>query len=427
MFRNYNKRYLLVSIFTLLIFSSSFAQKSDQENSPYTRFGIGEFRNGVNVALRGMGSISSAYANEYIINTDNPASYTSLKLTTYEAGAEGSKKTIFSNGDSYKTGTFTYSYLTIGIPINKHFAMVLGLRPFTRVYYSSTDSIDIDGLGPSLRTYYGDGAVSHAYLGLAGKIKGLSVGINFGYLFGTINYTSSLEKQYDTANYFNSGFSNYLRIGDLYYKAGLMYETKLKNDVGMRIGATFSTKQNINARKDDYQYIYNDYSGVTATDTAIQNIGNKGTIILPTSYSFGIQVYDEEKWTAGIDFSGANWSQYRNFGNIDSVASSSYRVAFGGSYTPDANSLYKYISRITYRIGFYYGRDYIQLHNTPINYYALTIGGSLPFKRSLNLVHLGLEIGKRGTESNGLIRENFMKFSVGFSLNDRWFIKRKYD
>jgi hypothetical protein len=427
MFRNYNKRYLLSGILSLLIFTTTWAQKSDQENNPYTRFGIGEFRNAVNVSLRGMGSVSSAYSNEYSINTDNPASYTSLKFTTYEAGVEGSKKTIYYGGNSYPTGTLTYSYLTIGIPVGKHFAMALGLRPMSRVYYNTVDSLDITGLGPSIRTYSGDGAVSHAYIGLAGKIKGLSVGVNVGYLFGTINHTSSLDKQYDSTNYFNSGFSNFIRIGDLYYKAGLLYENKLKKNLGIRIGATFSTKQNINARKDDYQYIYTVYSGETVVDTAIQNVGNKGTIVLPTSYSIGIQLFDNNKWAAGVDFSAMNWKQYRSFGAIDSVANSTFKIAIGGEYTPNANSMYKYLSRITYRLGFYYGRNYIQLRNTPLDYYAITLGGSIPFKRSMNHVHLGLEIGKMGTEAKGLIRENFVKFSVGFSLNDRWFIKRKYD
>lgn len=427
MYRSFIKAFFSITAFSFLTFSS-FAQKSNKENSPYTRFGVGEFRNGVNISLRGMASISSAYSNDYFINTDNPASYAGLKLTTYEAGVEGSKRTISANGQSFPTGTVTYSYLSIGIPMGKYFGMALGLKPYTRVYYNMRDSVDMPGLGPYLRGYSGDGAVNYGYLGLAGKIKGFSAGINFGYVFGTITHASTLAAQYDSVNAFNSSFAEYLMVGDLYYKGGLMYETKLKGKLGLRAGATFSTKQNMNTKKDQYQFNYKYLSSIgTITDTAIQETGKKGTIALPASYSVGVQLYSADKWLVGVDIATADWSQYRSFGATDSVADRTYKIAIGGEYTPNAGSIYKYLNRVTYRLGFYYGKDYVELRNTSLNYYAITAGASLPFRRFSDRVHLGMEIGKRGVQSNGLIQENFFKFSVGMSLNDRWFVKRKYD
>ncbi|HTN45445.1 MAG TPA: hypothetical protein VL098_03800 [Flavipsychrobacter sp.] len=425
MCRNYNRRYLLCFLF-LFAGYSSFAQKSNRENSPYTRFGIGEFRNGANVSLRGMASISSAYSSEYAVNTDNPASYANLRLTTYEAGVEGSKRTIYSGGNSYPTGTVTLSYLTIGIPVGKHFGMALGLRPYTRTYYNSSDSVNMPGLGPSIRGYNGDGSSNFAFLGFAGKVKGFSAGINFGYLFGNMSHASTLVKQYDTVNSFNSVFSKNTRIGGLYYKGGLMYETALNKKFGLRLGATFSTSQSINAKLDEYQYIYNPYySAGTQRDTAIKTEGAKGNIVLPSTYSFGAQLFSKDNWAVGLDFTTANWKEYRNFGSTDSVADRTYRVAVGGEFTPNPTSLYKYLNRVTYRLGLYYGKDYIELRNTQLDYYAVTLGASLPFKRTPDRFHFGMEIGKRGTQSNGLIRENFFKFMVGMSLNDRWFVKSK--
>src|SRR5690606_29017029 len=131
---------------------------------------------------------------------------------------EGSKRTIFSNGQSYATGTATYSYLTVGIPLGKHFGMAMGLKPYTRVYYNMRDSVDMPGLGQYLRGYNGDGALSYGYLGIAGKIKGFSAGVNFGYLFGTVSHSSTLAAQYDSVNSLNSSFSEYIMVGDLFYK-----------------------------------------------------------------------------------------------------------------------------------------------------------------------------------------------------------------
>jgi len=145
------------------------------------------------------------------------------------------------------------------------------------------------------------------------------------------------------------------------------------------------------------------------------------------TWSLGFQLFNNTHWSAGAEFSTTQWSQYRNFGLKDSVADQSMRISLGGSYTPDPASIHNYLQRVTYRAGFYYGTDYIRLRNTDISYYAVTVGASLPFRRSPDRIHTAFEIGSRGTEANGLVRENFYRFSLGISLNDRWFEKRKYD
>ena len=42
-------------------------------------------------------------------------------------------------------------------------------------------------------------------------------------------------------------------------------------------------------------------------------------------------------------------------------------------------------------------------------------------------IDLGVEIGKRGTLDNNLIRQNFINFRVGINFADKWFMKRLYD
>ena len=37
------------------------------------------------------------------------------------------------------------------------------------------------------------------------------------------------------------------------------------------------------------------------------------------------------------------------------------------------------------------------------------------------------ELGKIGNKNNNLVEENYLTVRVGFSLNDIWFIKRKYN
>ena len=57
---------------------------------------------------------------------------------------------------------------------------------------------------------------------------------------------------------------------------------------------------------------------------------------------------------------------------------------------------------------------------------GVTAGMSLPLPRTLSKVNLALEMGQYGTREGGLIQERYAKVSVGVSVFERWFMKRKY-
>lgn len=428
MCHNYAKHFSLL-LFTIFIGSFSFAQNSNKENSIYSRYGIGELRNSLNTPIKAMGGISTAYADEYAVNSDNPASYATLRFTTYELGGEASMRTVLTDTKKYGTGMGALSYLTVGIPLGKYAGMAFGVKPNSRVYYQTQDSVNqLPGFGPALRTYSGDGSVNYAYAGFAGKYAGISFGFNLGYMFGTIRNSNLLSSQYDTLYVQNADFSHYTKVGGVYYSLGAMYDAKLKEKLFLRTGATVTLKQRLTIHEDDYKLSWRTLDdGSSIYDTVVNITNQRGNMTLPMNYSFGAHIMDNEKWMAGFDVRGAKWSDYNVNGLKDSVADQTYRVAIGGSYTPNARSLYKYLNRITYRLGFYYGTDYIKLRSTTMNYYGFSLGASLPFKRTYDRIHLTYEMGRRGTLNNGLIQENFYKFSFGISLNDKWFVKRKYD
>ena len=403
-----------------------------RENNPYTKFGIGELSNGSSVALKGMGNITSAFENPYEINTDNPASYAFLRRTTFEIGAMGSSRTIDGSGLSYTTGTATLSYLTIGIPVNKNGGLVLGFRPYSKVYYSLVDTIFNSPIGSALRSYSGDGGLNYAYAGAAAKWKGLSVGFNLGYLFGTTQYTTAMIPidTLATNNGYTTRYDDYVRIGGLYWKGGVMYETKIDSGLTLRIGGTISIGQNITERLNAYQVAAYNFGDTTVNDTVNYAGQQKGRLKLPMSYSAGISLSKEDKWNVGIDYTATQWSDFNSspytYMNTN-VASGSYKFSAGVEYTPDINNIRSYFSRCTYRFGGYYGLDYLKINGNDIPYYGMTAGASLPFRRSLSRLHTALEVGRLGSTSAGMIQETYVRFSLGVSFNDLWFIKRKYD
>jgi hypothetical protein len=66
-----------------------FLQVSAQENSPYSRYALGNLVSGKNAAYRGMAGVCMADDNPLVNNPDNPASYSYLKLTSFQVGVEG--------------------------------------------------------------------------------------------------------------------------------------------------------------------------------------------------------------------------------------------------------------------------------------------------------------------------------------------------
>ena len=65
-----------------------------QENSPYSRFGLGNLTPAQNNLNRAMGGLTAAYHNFQSVNFTNPASYANLKITTYDIGLDYSSRTL---------------------------------------------------------------------------------------------------------------------------------------------------------------------------------------------------------------------------------------------------------------------------------------------------------------------------------------------
>ena len=83
--------------------------------------------------------------------------------------------------------------------------------------------------------------------------------------------------------------------------------------------------------------------------------------------------------------------------------------------------------RCAYRIGAYYDRDYYKLDGNTINSYGLTFGVTLPVFRLYNGLTLGVELGQKGNLNKNMVMEQYIGFSIGFSIHDIWFIKQRYE
>lgn len=283
-------------------------------------------------------------------------------------------------------------------------------------------------------------------------LQSLSMGVNASYLFGNIENTR--RSVFPASIFaFNTRVGTNTRVDGLYFDYGMQmaylidsvsYKDKadtcrpvkyrdLKENVKVLFGLTFSSQTSMNASIDSvsYSYFNNTVGNEIIKDTIENTQGTKGKITLPLSFGFGIGFKKGDKWLVAADFAFQNWSSYRSFGQSQELKNS-MRASLGAQFIPDPRPNAIYLKRVHYRLGMRYMQTALELKKTPLNEYGLVIGFGFPVGRSFilqnfSMVNIGVEFGQRGTITNGLIKENYLKASIGFTINDRWFQKPKFD
>ena len=104
---------IIVSI-CLLFSLASLAQEGTA--SPYSFYGIGDVRFKGTTEMRSMAGVGIEQDSIHI-NLDNPASYASLKLTTFAVGGSYNTTQLKTTSESASTRRSTLDYLAVGLPI----------------------------------------------------------------------------------------------------------------------------------------------------------------------------------------------------------------------------------------------------------------------------------------------------------------------
>lgn len=375
-----------------------------------------------------MGGISIADNSTLIANPTNPATYTGLRLTSYQAGLEASTVGIKNSTVSNRTGYTVLSYVNVGVPLSKKIGFSFGLMPVSRSKYSMEQSTTLP-FSSVVNSYYGGGGTQKLYVGAAHRFGDFSIGFNTGYLFGNLVNTSD-NKFEDSLKILSNSITTRTTLGGLFWQLGGLYEKKINEEFRVKAGLTYTGSQTLRAKREAYwQTFFGDVTDPLYS-TFVDSISNvKGTVKLPAQLGAGLIVADGDFWQAGVDLNYADWTTYRSYGNADSM-NKAWTIKVGGSITPDANAVNNYWKKVTYRIGAFTGQDNLMFNQTALSKSGITAGMGLPIRRtnlSIGQFNAALEVGKRGTTDNGLLREGYTRFSVGFTLNDKWFIKRRYD
>lgn len=410
------KRFL-VPIF-LLFSIYSFAQSSA---SPYSLFGIGEARFKGTNEIRAMGGLT-VFPDSIHINPQNPASFPYIKLTTFTIGGSYNAIKFKTNNASEKANRSTMDYLAFGIPMGKVGA-TFGINPFSSAGYNIKT---IDYVNLVTRRYTADGGLNQAYLGFGYQVyKGLSVGANVNFNFGSINSESIIFK---ADSQFASWEVKRAELSGLSFNFGAMFNTKITSKIDLYSSVTYVPESNIDNNFNSilYSAIYTG-DGIPIKVDSLETVRFNKKVLLPSKFSASIGAGQNKKWLLGAEATYAESSLLTN--SLTNVSNATYenslRMSFGGYYIPKYNSFSNYFQRITYRGGFRYENTGLVIKDIPIKDYAITGGMGMPISGSFSNVNIALEYGKRGTTNGGLIEENYFTFMVSLSFNDKWFRKRE--
>ncbi|WP_437921014.1 hypothetical protein [Sphingobacterium sp. LRF_L2] len=434
--RNFTKIALKVLLgLTLLGIQPSYAQKSTS-NSPYSQFGLGQMREDLFPQTRAMGGISTAvrYLNGIpTLNIANPASYSALNRTVFDAGLYGNFTQLSKNNASDQTADYAFSHITIGIPLSKYGGFAFGLLPYSDIGYSAATSESIDTLSYK-KSLSGEGGVNKAFVGYGfSPLKGLSVGANVGFLFGNLYDITRVEFPTSLGAYYTQlKETRNIRGATLDY--GIQYSKALGKKYNLTVGYTGSLNNKITAKTGRLITIYEpssdeDYEA-PALDTTTNDPEGTRKINLPLKHSVGFTLSKGYNWMIGADFKYADWSSFQ-VRQGESKMGESYSFAVGGQIKPDPTSV-RYWNQVDYRLGFRYAQTPVLYRNQKINDMAVTFGFGFPlpetnFGRTFSQINISAELGQQGTLKNNLVRERYININLGFTINDSWFIRRSLD
>ncbi len=436
--------------FGLISFSIISSFVFAQENSPYSRYGIGDLVPNQNVVNRGMGGIAAGYSDYQSINFINPASLGNLRSTVFDLAADVDVRTLKSNSSpqKFKSVNTLISYLQVGFPIasekmtkkGNSWGVSFGLRPITRINYKIEKNERLTNIDSLNTLYEGNGGITQANVSTGIRIKNFSFGLSSGYSFGNKDYSTRLEFLNDSVSYYKSNSANITRFGGVFVNAGVQYDIKVKKDALLRIGAYGNLQQDLSAKRDNLNetFTYDGNGGTYTVDTISFTSAAEGKITIPATYGIGF-TYSDNHWLVGADYEMTSWEKYRYYNEQDAVQNN-YTIRVGAQYLPASISTSpgKYWSFVKYRAGLYFGNDYVKIDENNRTNYGVTLGAALPLTKLQRnsyeyyrdgdvMLNAGLEYGSRGSKESQSLRENVMRISIGVTMAARWFIKPKYD
>lgn len=426
----------ILFIFAVMLMAVSSAQNSTA--SPYSLGGLGDVTFRGNAIDRMMGGLS-VYADSIHANINNPASLGELKLTTFSVGVHYKNTQLTSSEANENVTSSSLDYIAVSIP-TKRFAFSFGIMPYSSVGYrlQSLEGVDDENTADILNRFEGNGGVNRTFFSVGIPVfKGLNLGASFIYNFGTINTQSSRQEE-------NIDFGTYLAnrstLSGFHSQFSAHLKLPLSKTITLDAFASVSPEHYIISKNEQTYFTRSlttqDVGSFQEIDLSTRNLAEV-ELTIGDEISYGLSLGKNKKWMLGAQYTENNSGNFSNdFIQINNISyQNSSRLAVGGMFIPNYSSITSYWKRIAFRAGYRQEISGILINDIPLDQTGISFGISLPlggFYSANNVsgfsnFNIGIELGERGVNEAGLVRERFWTVRAGLSLNDLWFIKRQYN
>jgi hypothetical protein len=401
-------------------------QAQNNTYSPYSRFGIGDISRNVLARNQALGGIGIGLRDPNHINYVNPAAGAAQDSMSFmfSTGITGNAMNLASSQGSHNVSNITLSHLALAFPVNRWWRAGFGLVPYSQMGYNI---VDVELVQGAEHFYEGTGGINQFYFGNSIRLgPWFSAGVNVSYLFGSLTRTSSLR--------FTAGDDKFPvnvrtsdMVGDFHFRYGLQHHNRIGNRYSYTLGVIFENKTNLST--DHEKLIIREFTTGAGhvRDTISHTTGNRDNIELPANIGVGASFSRDNRFMIGADYSIQQWAETSFMGQHEESLVNSSSLNIGVQYVPGHADFRNYLNRIHYRLGFHHSNSYLELRGHQLTDQGITFGLGLPYRNTNTTFNFSVNLGRRGTTENNLIRENYVVFNFSLSLFDYWFFQRRFD
>lgn len=414
-------------LFFLGVHHLSFGQ--GQGRSPYSVIGFGELTDETTAVQDMMGGTGVSFGNTFYVNGLNPALVgkdrvvNGMKYVAFNVGGSGYFRNLEQGNTLGQDFGMNLSNLSMAFPVVRQWTIGVSFRPysivdnenFIRKSFSGSSSI-------SSYTFSDNGGLSKVGLTNSFNIaRGLYAGVEAQYFFGNVVRDTTSMFITSTSQYNRYSGRSSLKGASL--KGGIAYQQKLSRKWKANVGATYQLGSNLKGEYlNVHQLLLEGSNGIAPTGSPDTLSIQDFSASIPARYKLGISLEKTYNWIFAAEYGFTDWEGISR--PFDARAAQTLRnsreMNLGVEWIPNVNSA-AYFNQVFYRAGFKSVTTPYYMNGIQVKDNSVSFGMSMPLGKGGSYLDWALAVGSRGTLANNLVKENYARISVSFSLMRDWF------
>ncbi|MCX6161811.1 MAG: hypothetical protein NTV87_10840 [Ignavibacteriae bacterium] len=410
----------ILVVFAVSAFAAkAFAQEEFSAGSLYSAFGVGDLRYSASLRSDGMGIQGISLLGNYVNNFNNAAN-SDLENTTLSLGF---RFVQLNTKNSISSSNFINANVTgvnLGIPVWRDYGMVinLGFNPYSVVNYRISSSVTNGGTTYK-EMFGGKGGLSRLNFGASGRpLRWLYLGAEYNFTFGNIRdityfdfNNQSIQNTYIktennlTGNYFKGGFI--ANLGELFPRSQAL--------MNFNIGFVYQMPVRLSSS----------VARIYGTSIGFDTVNVPGvTTEVPMALGFGITKQFGKQFIVSTDLLYQKWGSFVPGLLLPGTYTDNVHYGIGAEILPAIKLDKTFWESISYRFGFTYDNSLFSIDAGQINSYAVNFGFGIPINKE-NSVDLAFQLGTRGKTDGNLMKDQYVKMSIGLNFGELWFIRSR--